>query len=64
MVDWDRATPDPFREREGAKSAEFAEKLAAIDAGLVRLPDQLRNDPARVAQALQARQARDKPAAR
>lgn len=54
VTDWDRATPDPFREREAAKSGELAEKLAAIDAGLARLPDQLRDDPARVAQARQA----------
>ena len=54
VIDWDRATPDPFREREAAKSGEIAEKLAAIDAGLARLPDQLRDDPARVAQARQA----------
>jgi len=51
VVDWDRATPDPFREREAAKSGEIAEKFAAIDAGLARLPDQLRDDPARIAQA-------------
>lgn len=54
VIDWDRATPDPFREREAAKSGEMAEKLAAIDAGLTRLPDQLRDDPARVAQGRQA----------
>lgn len=58
VTDWDRATPDPFREREAAKSGEMAEKLAAIDAGLARLPDQLRDrlrtEPARVAQARQA----------
>ena len=54
VIDWDRATPDPFREREAAKSGEIAEKLAAIDAALTRLPDQLRDDPARVAQARQA----------
>lgn len=54
VMDWDRATPDPFREREAAKSGEIAEKLTAIDAGLTRLPDQLRDDPARVAQARQA----------
>lgn len=34
VIDWDRATPDPFREREAAKSGEIAEKLAAIDAAL------------------------------
>jgi hypothetical protein len=51
VIEWDRATPDPFREREAAKSGEIAEKLAAIDAGLARLPDQIGDDPARVAQA-------------
>ena len=54
VIDWDRATLDPFREREAAKSGEIAEKLATIDAGLARLPDQIRDDPARVAQARQA----------
>lgn len=54
VIEWDRATPDPFRERAAAKSGEIAEKLAVIDAGLARLPDQLRDDPARVAQARQA----------
>lgn len=54
VIDWDRATPDPFREREPAKSGEIAEKLAAIEAGLARLPDQLRDDPGRVTQARQA----------
>ena len=54
VIDWDRATPDPFREREAAKSGEIAEKLAAIEAGLARLPDQIRDDPARIAQARQA----------
>ncbi len=54
VIDWDRATTDPFREPEAAKSGEIAEKLLAIDAGLTRLPDQLRDDPARVAQARQA----------
>lgn len=54
VIDWDRVTPDPFRERAAAKSAEMADKLAAIDAGLARLPDQLRDDPTRVAQGRQA----------
>lgn len=54
VIEWDRVTPDPFSEREAAKSAEIAEKLAAIDAGLVRLPDQLRDDPTRIARARQA----------
>ncbi|OGB28726.1 MAG: hypothetical protein A3F78_16325 [Burkholderiales bacterium RIFCSPLOWO2_12_FULL_61_40] len=54
VIDWDSSTPDPFREREAAKSGEIAEKLAVIGAGLARLPDQLRDDPARVAQARKA----------
>lgn len=54
VIAWDRATPDPFREREAAKSGEIAEKMTAIDEGLMRLPDQLRDDPTRVAQARQA----------
>lgn len=54
VIEWDRSTPDPFREREAAKSGDIEEKMAAIDAGLMRLPDQLRDDPTRVAQARQA----------
>jgi hypothetical protein len=42
VIDWDRNTPDPFRAREAAKSGELKEKLAAIDTGLARLPEQLR----------------------
>lgn len=51
VIDWDRSTPDPFRDREEAKSAEVSSKIAEIDAGLARLPDQIRNNPARVAKA-------------
>lgn len=51
MIDWDRSTPDPFRDREEAKSGEIAKKIAEIDAGLARLPDQIRDNPDRVAKA-------------
>lgn len=54
VIDWDRSTPDPFRDREAAKSGGIAEKLAEIDAGLARLPDQIRDDPDRVAKARDA----------
>jgi hypothetical protein len=54
VIDWDHATPDPFRDREEAKSGEIKGKLAEIDAGLARLPDQLRDDTARVAKARDA----------
>lgn len=53
-IEWDRSTLDPFRERDEAKSDEIAKKIAAIDEGLAHLPDQLRNDSARVARARQA----------
>jgi len=53
VMEWDRATTDPFREREAAKSGEIGQKMAEIDAALVKLPDQLRNDPARVTRARQ-----------
>jgi hypothetical protein len=51
VIDWDRSTPDPFRDKEEAKSGEIAKKIAEIDAGLARLPDQIRDNPARVAKA-------------
>lgn len=54
VIEWDRTTIDPFRERDEAKSGEIAKKLGAIDEGLTHLPDQLRDDPARVARARQA----------
>lgn len=47
VIEWDRATPDPFRERAEAKSGEMQAKLAEIDAGLARLPEQIKADPAR-----------------
>ncbi len=47
VVEWDRAMPDPYREREAAKTAEMQAKLAEIDAGLARLPEQIKADPAR-----------------
>lgn len=57
---WDRATPDPFRDREDAKSGDVRTKLAAHDAGLRALPEQLAKDPAAIAQARAAEQARDR----
>lgn len=54
VFEWDRATTDPFREREAAKFGEIAEKLTAIDAGLMHLPDQLRDNSAGVSQARRA----------
>lgn len=51
VLEWDRATPDPFRAREAAKSEEMQVSLAKIDDGLVRLPDLLIEDPARVEKA-------------
>lgn len=52
-IDWDRSTPDPFRDREEAKSGEIAKKIAELDAGLARLPDQIKSNPDRAAKALQ-----------
>jgi len=54
VIDWDRATPDPFRDRTEAKSGEIAKKMAEIDAGLARVPDQVRDDPARRLKAREA----------
>ena len=50
-IAWDRVTPDPFRDRPEAKSGEIGKKMAEIDAGLARLPDQIADNPERVAQA-------------
>lgn len=54
VIDWDRSTPDPFRDRAEAKSGDIKTKLAEIDAGLARIPEQIRDDPARVAKAREA----------
>jgi hypothetical protein len=40
-ADWDRVTPDPFRDVALAKGGEFPAKLAAIDAAMARLPRDL-----------------------
>lgn len=50
VIAWDRATPDPFRDRKEAKSPEIQKRLADIDARLSRLPEQFR-DPALAARA-------------
>jgi hypothetical protein len=54
VIDWDRSTLDPFRDREAAKTGDFPDKLAEINAGLARLPDQIRNDPGRAAKGREA----------
>jgi len=51
VVDWDRSTPDPYRDRPSAESAGVPEKLAEIDAALMRLLDRLPNDPERLVRA-------------
>ncbi|MET0857860.1 MAG: hypothetical protein ABWY27_13980 [Telluria sp.] len=53
VVDWDRSTPDPFRDSPAAKSAEIQRKIAEIDAAMARLPDQIRDDPTRATKALE-----------
>jgi hypothetical protein len=40
-TDWDRATPDPFRDVALAKGAEFAARLGELDATMARLPRDL-----------------------
>jgi hypothetical protein len=54
VIDWDRATPDPFRDRAEAESGDVKAKLAEIDAGLARLPAQFRDLPERAAKAREA----------
>lgn len=60
-IDWDKTTPDPLRAQQNAAAGEIQQRLAAIDAGLARLPDQIRITPGLAAQAraanLQAEQA-------
>lgn len=56
LIEWDRATPDPFRDRPEAKGGDAATKLADIDAALTRLGDQFPDDPSRVAKARIANQ--------
>jgi hypothetical protein len=40
-MEWDRATPDPFRDDRRAREGTFPKKLAEIDASLAALPDTL-----------------------
>jgi hypothetical protein len=40
-IDWDRSKPDPFRDRNEAKTGINAQKIAEIDAGLAQLPSLL-----------------------
>lgn len=51
VIAWDRATPDPYRDRQEAKSPEIKKKLSEIDAGLKRITEQIRSDPAQIAKA-------------
>jgi len=60
VIEWDRATPDPFRDRTEAKSGDIAKKIAEIDAGLARVPDQIRDDPARRVKAREADEEADR----
>ena len=39
VIEWDHATPDPFRDRADAMSGEIPEKMAKLKSGLERLPD-------------------------
>lgn len=54
VIEWDRSTPDPFRDSDAAKSVANQRKLAEIDADLAQMPEQLRNDAARIAEARKA----------
>jgi len=60
VIEWDRATPDPFRDRAEAKSGDFPDKLAKLEAGLGKLPDDLGKDPARMAKAREAEENADR----
>jgi hypothetical protein len=40
-IDWDRATPDPFRDAALAKGAAFPARLVELDAAMARLPRDL-----------------------
>jgi hypothetical protein len=46
VTDWDRHTPDPYRDGPEAKTADFPARLAAIDAVLAGFPRQLESDRA------------------
>jgi hypothetical protein len=50
-IEWDRTTPDPYRSRKEAKSGKIAEEFAALDAGLARFPNQIKDKPERMAEA-------------
>lgn len=49
VIEWDRSTPDRFRDREDAQGGDIASQLANIDAALARLPEQIKNDPDKLA---------------
>ena len=44
IIDWDRKTPDPFRDQPAAKTADMQGQLAAIDATLAGFPAQLESN--------------------
>jgi hypothetical protein len=48
VIDWDRQTPDPYRDGPEAKTADFPARLAAIDAVLAGFPRQLESDRAHI----------------
>lgn len=54
VIEWDRVTPDPYRDRKDGSSTEVQHKLAELDARLAELPDQTGNDPHQLAEARSA----------
>ncbi|MYN40922.1 hypothetical protein GTP55_16260 [Duganella sp. FT109W] len=51
VLEWDRATPDPYRDRALAAGGAAAEQIEQADAELAGWPAQLQNQPERVEQA-------------
>lgn len=49
VIDWDRSTPDPVRERHATTSSPFRERLDRIDQAFERIPDKIKVDPQSVA---------------
>lgn len=48
VIDWDRATPDPFRDQAMSKGGKFPAKLAEIDGALARLPSDIPGQLAKI----------------
>jgi hypothetical protein len=59
VIAWDRATPDPFRDRKAGNTPDIDKKLADVDGTLERLLAHISSDPTRLEKARIADQQMD-----